>query len=432
MRQASLPSTMTVLLVGGTGFIGRHLLAALQADGHRIVATSRRGRGPQLPGVEWRALDLARLDEESQTFAWPTDIDVVINAAGLLSSNAATLSAVQDRGSRALFDLVARHGARVVQFSALGAGEQPDIPFLASKAAADEHLLALGIPAVVLRPSLVLGRGGASSAWLTQLSPWPLIPLLDTQARAQPVHIDDLVAAVLALLRQWPDASRALPLVGPEAMSLPQLTDRLRAAQGWRPARYVQVPRPLAALGARIGDRLGWRALNTQTVTLARRDNTASTEPLAQACGFHAAPLGARLNDWPSVAESVAAALRPVFLAVLAIIWLGTALVCLGPGYAWGLRIMAEAGVNGTPASLAVVSGALLDAMLGIGLLWPRFRRWALLAQMVLMLGYMLIITLLLPHYWFDPFAAVGKNAALLAISLWLFLTEPRHRETSQ
>ncbi|GAB2786583.1 SDR family oxidoreductase [Halomonas shantousis] len=415
-----------ILLVGATGFIGRHLLRALQAARYRVIATSRRGRGPGLPGVEWRALDLARLGDDSQAFAWPDGVEVVINAAGLLSSNADTLSAVQDRGSRALFDLAARHGARVVQFSALGAGDQPDVPFLASKAHADEHLLALGIPAVVLRPSLVLGRGGASSAWMTQLSPWPLVPLLDIRARVQPVHVDDLVAAVLALLNRWPDAPCVLALVGPQALPLPRLIDRLRAAQGWRPAYYLQLPRPLAAMGAQLGDRLGWRALNTQTVTLARRDNTASPEPLAQACGFRAAPLEARLNDWPRAAESATAALRPVFLAVLAVIWLGTALVCLGPGFDWGLRIMAEAGVSGTPALLAVVSGALLDALLGIGLLWRRFRRWALLAQLALMLGYMLIITVLLPYYWFDPFAAVGKNAVLLVATLWLLWTEPR------
>lgn len=420
---------MTILLVGATGFIGHHLLAALHAYGHRLVATSRSGRGPELPGVEWRVLDLASLGSDSRAFDWPVGVELVINAAGLLSSDMRVLDAVQDRGSRALFDLATRHGARVLQFSALGADEHRDVPFLASKAAADTYLLDLGIPAVVLRPSLVLGRGGASSAWLTRLSPWPVIPLLDVRARAQPMHIDDLVAAVLALLRHWPDRPCVLPLVGPQALSLPQLIDRLRAAQGWPAARYWQVPRGLAALGARLGDRLGWRALNTQTLQLARRDNLASMEPLARQCDFRAASLDARLSDWPSVDQSVAGALRPLLLAVLVAVWLGTALVCLGPGYDWGLRIMAEAGVAGWPAALAVISGALLDAVLGIGLLWRRWRRRALQAQIGLMLAYLLLISLLLPHYWFDPFAAVGKNAVLLTVTLWLLWTEPRHQE---
>ncbi|MFD2435985.1 Rossmann-fold NAD(P)-binding domain-containing protein [Modicisalibacter luteus] len=164
------------------------------------------------------------------------------------------------------------------------------MPFLASKAAADDYLLGLNASCVVLRPSMVIGRGGGSSGWLTQLSPLPLIPLLDTRARVQPLHIDDLVAAVLALLRQWPSRPTVLPLVGPQPMTLPQIIDTLRAVQGWTPARYVQVPRRLAATGARLGDRLDWRALNTQTLRLAGHDNLASPEPLAEASGFRAAP----------------------------------------------------------------------------------------------------------------------------------------------
>jgi len=118
-------------------------------------------------------------------------------------------------------------------------------------------------------------------------------------------------------------------------------------------------------------------------------------------------------------------ALRPLLIAVLVLIWLGTAVVCLGPGYDWGLRIMGELGVEGRPAAVAIVSGALADALLGAGLLVKRWRRHALRAQLVLMLGYMLIISLWLPHYWFDPFAALAKNLVLLVATLWLLWTEP-------
>ncbi|MGH8436805.1 MAG: SDR family oxidoreductase, partial [Pseudomonas sp.] len=310
-----------------------------------------------------------------------------------------------------------------------GAAEQPDITFLASKAAADAHLLALGISAVVLRPSLVLGAGGASSEWLARLSPWPLIPLLDTGARLQPLHVEDLVGAVLALLRRWPEHSRILPLVGPQSMTQGQLLDRLRAAQGWSAGRYLELPRPLARALAGLGDRLGWRALNGQTLRLAQRDNLADTAALQQACGYRAAPLASRLQGWPTPAASVSMALRPLMLGVLLLIWLGTAVVCLGPGYAWGLRIMAEVGLAGWPAALAVIAGGLLDGVLGLGLLFSRWRTRVLKAQWLLMLGYTLAISLLLPGYWFDPYAAVAKNLVLLVATLWLLWTEPAAKQ---
>ncbi|MGC5699405.1 SDR family oxidoreductase [Pseudomonas sp. NFXW11] len=416
---------MKVVLVGATGFVGRHLLSVLHAAGHQLIATSRHPQAPGLPGVEWRQLDLDRLGHEPTPFVLPADTDLLINAAGLLSSDARALTLTQDLGTRALFDLAAARGVRVLQISALGAGTQPHVPFLASKAAADDYLLRLGVPAVVLRPSLVLGAGGASSGWLARLSPWPLIPLLSSRAQMQPLHVEDLGAAVLALLRHWPHESMVLPLVGPQRMSMAQLLDYLRQAQGWAPGRYCQVPALLLSGAAALGDRLGWRALNRQSLAMARSDNLADPEVLASVCGYHAAPLAARLQDWPQAAQSTQLALRPLLLAVLVLIWLGTAAVCIGPGYDWGLRIMAEASVQGVWASLAVIGGSLCDALLGVGLLLRRWRRRALQAQLALMLGYTLIISLILPHFWFDPYAAVAKNLVLMVATLWLLWTEP-------
>ncbi|NWD73952.1 SDR family oxidoreductase [Pseudomonas gingeri] len=417
---------MKVLLVGATGFVGRHLLTALNAAGHEVIATSRGHHLRSLPGVEWQVLDLDRLAEDAKHFILPHDIDLLINAAGLLSVDEQALRLTQDLGTRALFDLAARQGLRVLHISALGAGEQPDVPFLASKAAADDYLMGLGVPAVVLRPSLLLGPGGASSAWLARLSPWPLIPLLDLQARLQPLHIDDLCAAVLALLRHWPAQSQMLPLVGPQVLTLAQVLDQLREAQGWGPARYVKVPGILSRAGAWLGERLGWRALNRQSLRMAQRDNVADPEALAAVCGYRVAPLSTRLVDWPSAGQSVQWALRPLLLAVMLLIWLGTAAVCLGPGYDWGLRIMAEAGVSETQAVFAVYAGSLCDALLGLGMLFRPTRKWAFRAQLLLMTGYTLIISFVLPHYWFDPYAAVAKNLVLIVATLWLLWTEPR------
>lgn len=404
-----------VLLVGAGGFIGAHLLRALSAAGYRVTATSRDGQGPRLPGVDWRSLDLLDLD----AFAWP-DSAVLINAAGLLSSDPDELWRLQAEASSALLRAGAARGMRLLQISALGAGEQADVAFLASKAVADECALSLGVPALVLRPSLVLGEGGASSAWLQRLSPWPLIPLLNNTARLQPLHVDDLCGAVLALLRNWPECNGVLPLAGPQALTQGELIDRLRVAQGWAPGRYLSLPAALSGALAGLGERLGWRALNRQTLLLAQRDNLASDTALEQACGYRAADIAERLRHWPSPAQTLSLALQPLLLATLVLIWLGTALVCLGPGFDWGLRIMAEMGVHGWPATLAVIAGALLDAALGIGLLLRRWRVVALRVQIALMLVYTLLISLWLPHYWFDPYMAVGKNLVLLVASFWL------------
>lgn len=213
--------------------------------------------------------------------------------------------------------------------------------------------------------------------------------------------------------------------MGPQTLTQGQLLDQLRQQQGWRPGRYWGLPRPVALIAAWLGDRCGWPALNRQTLDLARRDNLASAEPLANTCGYRASALSSRFGAWPVPAHSVSLALQPLLLAVLVFIWLGTALVCLGPGFDWGLQIMAEAGVSGWSARLAVIAGALVDGVLGVGLLLARWRRCALQAQLLLMLGYSLIITGWLPHYWFDPYMAVGKNLLVMLASLWLLWLQP-------
>lgn len=416
---------MNILLVGARGFLGRYLLPALLAEGHRVFATARRvGADRALPGVQWLALDLSALADDPGAFAWPAPIDVVINAAGLLSEDADELSRTQAQGPQRLFAMAAQNGARILQLSALGAGEHPDIPFLASKAIADQA--ALSYPrSVVLRPSLVLGPGGTSSGWLARLSRLPWLPLPVSSAHLQPLHVEDLVGAVLALLRRWPEQSRVLPLVGPRAMTQGELLDLLRGAQGLGPARRPRLPWSCAQGLSVLGARLGWRLLSPQLLHLARRDNLAGTDELAAACGYRAAPLESRLSGWPDARAVLFDCLRPVWLGVLAAIWIGTAIVCLGPGFDWGLRIMAEFGVGGGPAAVAVVTGALFDGALGIGLLLRRWRRRALMAQIALMLAYTLLISWRLPHYWFDPFMAVGKNLAILIASIGLLASEP-------
>ncbi|OKR59175.1 SDR family oxidoreductase [Pseudomonas aeruginosa] len=420
---------MRILLVGASGFVGRHLLPALLAAGHELILTARRPPDAAPPGCRWLALDLERLAQSPDSFAWPAGVDLLVNAAGAMSLDEASMARVQDSGTRALFDLAAGHGAKVLQISALGAGEHPDVPFLASKAAADCYLLGLGIAALVLRPSLLLGPGGASSAWLERLSPLPLIPLLDNRARLQPLHVDDLVGAVLTLLRDWPERAQVIPLVGPQALPQGELLDRLRRAQGWPRGRYLVPPAALLdALGG-LGRRLGWRVLSPPMLKLVRQDNLADPAILQAACGYRCAPLSSRLLGWPQAQNALASLLRPLMLAALVLIWLGTLVACLGPGYAWGLRILGEAGIQGWPASLAVIAGALLDGALGVGLLLRRWRRRALLAQFWLMLGYSLVISLILPHYWYDPYMAVGKNLVLMVATLWLLGGEPRAKE---
>jgi uncharacterized protein YbjT (DUF2867 family) len=134
----------------------------------------------------------------------------------------------------------------LVQISALGAGQQRHSCFLTSKDAADAHLMRLAVDQKrsgwgVLRPSVVIGRGGASTELFSALAaaPWP-IRIGAGDWRIQPVHVADL-ARIIAELVERQSIPALLNVVGPESMTTDELTTILRAWLGLAPRPFLNV-----------------------------------------------------------------------------------------------------------------------------------------------------------------------------------------------
>lgn len=187
---------------------------------------------------------------------------------------------------------------------------------------------------------------------------------------------------------------------------------RLRAAQGWPGGALPTLPRPLAALGALLAKRCGWRRRIARPCAWRARQNLAAAEPLAQACEDCCPPPAARLHRLAARGGQRRAADAPgALLALLALVWPGTALSRprLRPGPT------PRRCIAGWPARLAGAGGALLDAALASACCCAAGRRRALQTQIALMLACSALIAWLLPHYSFDPFQGVGKNPVRLA-----------------
>lgn len=229
---------MNVLVAGGSGFVGRNLASVLTAAGHRVVSASRR------TGVDFRALT-----RPADWCPHLDDIDAVINCVGIIGETGQQRFLTLHRdGPTVLFSACARVGIRrVIQISALGADDTAFSAYHISKRAADEALRALDVDGIVLRPSLIYGRGGASSALFLRLAMLPRLPLIgDGRQRLQPIHIADVAATVLRCL-EAPATQRTLDIVGPETVSFADWLGRMRAAQGLAPARHLKIPPRLAA-----------------------------------------------------------------------------------------------------------------------------------------------------------------------------------------
>lgn len=282
---------MNVLVCGARGFIGRQVVAALQAGGHAVRrGVSRRAASAAADGDV--ATDFVR---DTQAVVWRArldGIDAVVNAVGVLRDTPlAPIQAVHAAVPIALFEACASCGVRrVVQISALGV-DRSATQYARTKLEADRRLLELTeagrLDGVVLRPSIVYGEGGASAALFDALSRWPLLvlPSVAMRTRIQPLCVEELAQAVAALLTSRRSLKGVVPCVGPRALTVADFIGSLRAQRGHPPARRIAIPDGLARLSARLGDRLPITPWGSETLALLGADNTAEPAPLRALLG---------------------------------------------------------------------------------------------------------------------------------------------------
>ncbi|RYF23096.1 MAG: NAD-dependent epimerase/dehydratase family protein [Comamonadaceae bacterium] len=276
---------MNILLTGAGGFIGQAVLKALQAAGHTVHQAVSPRRAAAMPGSI--ATDFARDTAPSVWLPRLQGIDAVVNAVGVLrDSRSRPIAAVHRDTPVALFDACAQAGVRrVVQVSALGIVDNAT-QYASTKRAADEHLLALHarglLQATVVRPSIVFGRGGASSALFMQLARLPLIalPRPVLQARVQPLVVADLALAITRMLEGDAAAQGVVECTGPQAMPLADFIASLRMQCGYPPARVLTLPDWLTQLSARAGDLVPAAPWCSETLALLQQHNVGDAQVL--------------------------------------------------------------------------------------------------------------------------------------------------------
>jgi uncharacterized protein YbjT (DUF2867 family) len=305
---------MRILLTGASGFIGQHLLHALLAEGHDVVCAVRRVKESSDPRLSFIHADFTKDTDKSVWLARLSGIDAVINTVGIFRENGAqTFDKLHVQTPRALFAACAEsHDVHmVVQLSALGADAEADTAYHLSKKAADDYLALLQVRAVIVQPSLVYGSDGASARLFKAMASMPVaLRFGDAPQLVQPIHIDDVVAAIVGLLRRrlHVDGSsqrivQRIPLVGPQALPFIDYLAALRTAMGMGRLRVLRLPGGLARLLARFGRWLPGGLLDPEALRMLDRGNTDDPAPTQRLLGRQARPivsfvLDARARSW--------------------------------------------------------------------------------------------------------------------------------------
>ena len=264
-----------ILVLGGSGFVGRHVCSRLSLQHHQITVPTRRlpARHIQMmPGV---TVVQADVHDAKQLQALVHGHDVVINLIAILHGTEEEFThahvTLPTNLARACH---AENVTRLIHVSALGADVHGPSMYQRSKAQGEAALqsgVVQGLELTVLRPSVIFGEDDAFINLFAKLQALtPVVPLAGANTRFQPVWVQDVARAVVYCLAHRTTIGQTFEICGPEIFTLQQLVEIAGKWSGHR--RFVlPLPATIAYLQALMMEFL-------PGPTLMSRDNLASMQ----------------------------------------------------------------------------------------------------------------------------------------------------------
>lgn len=275
----------SVLLIGGSGFIGSHLAARLAERGRIVIVPTRRYARARhlsvLPTV--RVVEADIFDERNLDRLLP-QVDAVINLVGVLHSRPGhpwgpAFEHAHVALPRLLVRACSRHQVtRVLHMSALGADADGPSMYQRSKAAGERILReALGLQVTAFRPSVVFGpEDNFLNLFASLQALAPVMPLGGAGAKFQPVYVGDVAQAFVDALDDPASIGQVYELVGPHVYTLRELV-RLAGVYSGHARPVIPLPAALARLQATLLEYLpGGPLMSRDNLDSMKADNIAS------------------------------------------------------------------------------------------------------------------------------------------------------------
>ena len=251
-----------LLILGGTGFVGRHLSARPGLAGWQLSVPTRQPGAVARPGAG-SPVELVQADvhDEATLTQLMESQDAVVNLVAILHGTAATFDQVHVELPKKIARACAAAGVRrLVHVSALGASQDGPSMYQRSKARGEAVLQAAAtagsLDLTVLRPSVIFGADDQFLNVFAQLQRvFPVIPLAGADTRFQPVWVDDVAAAIVRCLENPSTIGQTYEAAGPEVCTLGEI---VRWAGRWAGIRegagrpVWPLPEALGRLQARM------------------------------------------------------------------------------------------------------------------------------------------------------------------------------------
>lgn len=291
---------MRVLVTGGTGFVGPHVVRAIADKGHDLkllVRDSTRSR--DLPGrpVVGEMTNTASLTSAVE------EVDAVVHLVAIRQGREEEFKRVMEHGTRDLVAAAKDAGvSRFVLMSALGTNEDTRdlVPYYHAKWEMEQAVKGSDLEHVILRPSFAFGRDGGILPTFRKLAKLtPVTPIIGSgEQRIQPIWVDDVAAYFAAALDKAEATNRTFELGGPDAVTWNEFWQRLKAALGIRRRPSIHVPVGLMRVNALVTERLpGNIPLTRDLLTMLEHgDNVVANDEAVQTFQLRLVPLEEQLH----------------------------------------------------------------------------------------------------------------------------------------
>jgi NADH dehydrogenase len=270
---------MRVLVTGGSGFVGNHVVGQLLERGHQVRALVRPGSESKLKAGGQVELARGSILEAGRVADATRGCEAVVHLVGIIREfpgRGVTFEAVHVRATEILVDAARDAGARrFLHMSALGARGADADPYHLTNFRAEEYVRGSGLAYTIFRPSVIYGREDQSlNLFARQIKTFPVFPIIgDGWYKMQPVEVG-AVARAFALALELPDTeNHTYEVGGPVPLTFNEIIDTLAEVLGRRVWK-VHLPVWTMRLAAFMFGRFAWFPLTTGQLRMLLEGNT--------------------------------------------------------------------------------------------------------------------------------------------------------------
>lgn len=235
-----------ILVLGASGYIGRHLIQLLAQEGHQVIAAARHIETLQkrpLSGVTYQTLDLQDPDFPHRLLQEVDTLYYLVHSMG----DGSHFIDLEQQAARHLRDaLNVQPVKQIVYLSSLQARDNSPSPHLQARQLTGDILREAGVPVTELRAGIVIGSGSAAFEVMRDMvyNLPVLTPPRWVRSRTTPIALDNLLYYLVNLLKKPSSEHRILEAAGPEILSYQQQFERFMAISGRR-RLLIPVPFPV-------------------------------------------------------------------------------------------------------------------------------------------------------------------------------------------